>query len=110
MFSARKSKEGKTFFTLALLFSGVIAGLFPVIFTIYFVVGRMLFCGNYWFSEEGALFAVQRDNPKYTEVVYIQRNPFAYGEIEVKNEKGEKKTFYLDTDIFWNIDVLEENK
>ena len=65
--------------------------------------------GNYWVSDEGALKAVQVDNPEVTEVVKIQRNIWDYSVVTVKNEFGKNVEFLLDTDVLWNCDVIVPN-
>jgi hypothetical protein len=68
------------------------------------------YSGNFYFTDEKALEAISVDHPEYIKVVLVKRNVYALSKVVVENEQGERKTFFLDTDILQNIEVQTMNK
>lgn len=66
-----------------------------------------LFCGNYWFRQEGVLKKIQVEHPNATKVIDSTINILDDSEIVVMQD-GKPKTYYLDTNIFWNYKIQEK--
>lgn len=73
--------------------------------TIIAIIGLVIafFKGNFWYTENGVLQALQFKNSKVEKVLKTTRNLLDYSEIVVQ-EDGQRKTYYLDTGIMWNYE------
>ena len=60
--------------------------------------------GNFWYTEQGVLEKIRLNNPKATLIIDHSREIWSYSEIIVE-ENGESKTYYLDTDMFFNYEI-----
>lgn len=78
-----------------------------VIFVIVIFFGVLLYGtllkGNFWYTEDGVLKALQFEHPQVEKVLKTTRNLWDYSEIIVQ-EGGERKTYYLDTNILGNYE------
>lgn len=80
-----------------------------IIFILVGVIGVGFFgaiCkGNYWFTEDSALTAIQFENPEAAKVVKVERNVFDYSTLVVEDAEGVRYTYDLDTSVLWNHEV-----
>lgn len=74
---------------------------------IFVLLEITIIMGNQWYTEAGALKQIQVEHPTATEIIDTQRNLWKYSVITVK-EKGVSKTYYLDSNIFFNYEIHEK--
>lgn len=80
--------------------------IFTLIILVILVVLPMVLCtGNFWFTDNGALCAIQVDYPEASRVLATQRNIFQPSVVTVENKDGSKTKYYLESDIFFNYDI-----
>jgi len=64
--------------------------------------------GNFWYTEKGVEKKITLTYPDALLVVDTHRNIIDYSEITVKMKSGEFKTYYLDTSILYNYDLIQQ--
>lgn len=63
------------------------------------IVIYVFLCGNFWFTESGLWHFLSMTNSRFTEIMHIDRNIFAYSRIYVI-EGNMRKVYCLDTSLF----------
>lgn len=94
-----KKKNGFTIIELI-----IIIIIFLVFFG-YFILIKTIGMGNFWYTQEGVLKELKIDHPHISKIFKTTRNVFDKSVIVVE-ENGKKITYLLDSDIFFNYDIL----
>lgn len=85
--------------------------LIIVIWLIGFV-GMLLFYatllkGNFYYTQDGVLKALQFEKPNVTKILKTERNIWSYSRIFVE-ESGARKVYCLDTNVLFNYEFPKE--
>ena len=83
--------------------------IYALFFTMMFILETTL-KGNYWYSDEGVLEAIQLNNPNIDSILKSTRNITDYSVILTKDTDNSKHVFYLETDIFTNYRLYEKQQ
>lgn len=86
-----------------------------IVFAICFIIGvvfiagiyRTLLKGNFWYTDEGVLKALQFERPNVTKILKTERNAWDYSRIIVQEEDFQK-IYYLDTNILFNYEFQDD--
>lgn len=74
----------------------------------YLVVYCTIFAGNFWIQESGALKEVQKNHPEAVSVVDLDRSIWSATKVEVENQDGTRSTYWIDTSILQDHELVEE--
>ncbi|MEK7584869.1 MAG: prepilin-type N-terminal cleavage/methylation domain-containing protein [Patescibacteria group bacterium] len=90
-----RGERGFTLIELMIVFvaTGVIVGVVSACCA--------LCAGNFWYSEQGVLRALQSDHPNITKVELIERHVYDYS-IVVAKQGDQEMMFFLDSNMLFN--------
>jgi hypothetical protein len=78
------------------------------IFIFAFTILLGLLFGNFWFNEEVLMKKINlKSNITIVEIVDSKRGFLNYGEVIFEDVNGNLHTYKIDSDILWNISLIE---
>ncbi len=101
--SAKRSPKGFT--VLSLLLVVLVMG---VLF--YGLIYSIVLAGNMYVTQESSLACIQFEDPTVSKIVKVERNVFAKTKVTAENEKGDRSSWLIDSNILFNLDCERAEK